>query len=380
MSRLGIVLTHPVQYYAPWFAYLAKHIDLHVFYGVQPSPEDQGKEFGVAFGWDVDLLSGYASSWLETHGSRPATTSGFFGIRPRSVLSELREHDISTVMTFGWNKWLYLRFLFAARLSGIPVYARTDSKKFDERKHRTRRFTHRPVLNRFNGFITAGIHSTRYLTSIGIAERKIVSLPHMTPESWIAQNPSDIECPAEIRSDHDLVVLFVGKLIARKRVDDLIRACLVCSKGGLRVQCVIVGDGDQREYLQALAGDYENIVFAGFKNQSALKNYYTHSDVLVLPSDEESWGLVVNECFATGTPAIVSDEIGCAPEMINPWTGREFPCGNVEALAQAMTSMHATLQSSPEKIKAALAQKVVETSYAESLPIIMNMCQPNPNR
>ncbi|MFV9507875.1 MAG: glycosyltransferase, partial [Oscillochloridaceae bacterium umkhey_bin13] len=59
------------------------------------------------------------------------------------------------------------------------------------------------------------------------------------------------------------------------------------------------------------------------------------ADLLVLPSDgSETWGLVVNEAMACGLPALVSDQVGCAPDLILPGqTGATFPHGDVHALA-----------------------------------------------
>ncbi|MFV9507628.1 MAG: glycosyltransferase, partial [Oscillochloridaceae bacterium umkhey_bin13] len=64
------------------------------------------------------------------------------------------------------------------------------------------------------------------------------------------------------------------------------------------------------------------------------------ADLLVLPSDgSETWGLVVNEAMACGLPALVSDQVGCAPDLIIPdQTGTTFPHGDVSALvAQLLT-------------------------------------------
>src|ERR1051326_4006995 len=69
--RLTAVLTHPIQYYGPWFRHIATHcpeIDLQVIYAVEPNPEQQGVGFEHAFSWDTPLAQGYKSSIL-----RPAT-------------------------------------------------------------------------------------------------------------------------------------------------------------------------------------------------------------------------------------------------------------------------------------------------------------------
>ena len=79
------------------------------------------------------------------------------------------------------------------------------------------------------------------------------------------------------------------------------------------------------------------VTFVGFVNQSRMPEVYAAADVLVLPSYSETWGLVVNEAFACGLPAIVSDRVGCAPDMImDGLTGTVVPAGDIERLASAI--------------------------------------------
>ena len=106
------------------------------------------------------------------------------------------------------------------------------------------------------------------------------------------------------------------------------------------VQVVLVGSGELEDALrEAATSELEVPVhFAGFKNQSELPQYYVGADLLVLPSDGgETWGLVVNEAMACGLPAVVSDAVGCAPDLIDAGeTGEVFPMGDIEALADAL--------------------------------------------
>jgi hypothetical protein len=64
--RLAIIQSHPIQYFSPWFRALASRpeLELKVFYCLQPTPKQQGDNFGVNFEWDVPLLEGYAHEFL----------------------------------------------------------------------------------------------------------------------------------------------------------------------------------------------------------------------------------------------------------------------------------------------------------------------------
>ena len=84
-----------------------------------------------------------------------------------------------------------------------------------------------------------------------------------------------------------------------------------------------------------------DLKLVGFLNQTELGEAYAIADCLVLPSDyPETWGLVVNEALATGLPCVVSDAVGCAPDLIRDGeSGYVYPLGNVEALAAALAKV-----------------------------------------
>ncbi len=161
------------------------------------------------------------------------------------------------------------------------------------------------------------------------------------------------------------VALFVGKFQVKKRPLDLIRALGLLKEQnvtnmGPRMMAVFVGSGELEKKLRVDAdGSHLDVHFAGFKNQSVLPMYYSAADALVLPSDGgETWGLVVNEAMACGLPAIVSDAVGCGPDLIEDGlTGFVFPMGDIAALARKLVQM-AILKKAGHDFSLALAEKL----------------------
>lgn len=97
-----------------------------------------------------------------------------------------------------------------------------------------------------------------------------------------------------------------------------------------------VGDGELRPELGAYAAAHglDRVRFLGFRNQSEIAKYYLAADVLVLPSDYETWGLVINEGMCFGLPVITSDRVGCCADLVREdFNGYVFPTGDVPALA-----------------------------------------------
>jgi glycosyltransferase involved in cell wall biosynthesis len=102
---------------------------------------------------------------------------------------------------------------------------------------------------------------------------------------------------------------------------------------------MVVGSGPLEIAVRDEAARLQvSVKMAGFRNQSELGEPYGLADCLTLPSDfAETWGLVVNEALATGLPCVVSDAVGCAPDMIrNGETGYTYPLDDVEALAMSL--------------------------------------------
>ena len=114
-------------------------------------------------------------------------------------------------------------------------------------------------------------------------------------------------------------------------------------------------EGNLKEAVR-VAGVSAN--FLGFTNQSQLPQVYGNADVLVLPSGaEETWGLVVNEAMACGTPAVVSDAEGCGPDLVEPGvTGEVTPLDDVPALA---TGIDRVLGFDPVAVRRHLAERMM---------------------
>jgi len=139
--------------------------------------------------------------------------------------------------------------------------------------------------------------------------------------------------------------LFAGKLEPKKRIMDLLSALQIAVlQGGRPLHLLVVGAGVLMAQAQEFAKQHSMpVTFAGFLNQTEMPAAYVASDCLVLPSDfGETWGLVVNEAMACGKPALVSDRVGCGPDLITEGqTGSVFPFADVPALAARLVALAA---------------------------------------
>ena len=207
--------------------------------------------------------------------------------------------------------------------------------------------------------------------------------PHFVDNDWFAARAqAERGNRAQVRSSWDtedstLVVLFVGKFQPIKRPTDILRALAELRRSGVQALAVFVGAGALEQSLRAEAMALGVAArFEGFKNQSELPRYYVASDVLVLPSESETWGLVVNEAMACGIPAIVSDAVGCAPDLIDEGeTGFTFSVGEYVQLAQRLETL-AELKEREHDFHSDLASKLRDYSVDAAVRGTLNAIRP----
>ena len=127
--------------------------------------------------------------------------------------------------------------------------------------------------------------------------------------------------------------LFVGRLIERKGVDVLLDAFSRIEQGELW----IAGDGPVQPTVEAAASKDPRIRLLGHVEGEALADAYRQSDVLVVPSLYEPWGLVVHEGLAHGLGVITTDQVGAAYDLIDHGTnGYVVEAGSSEQLTDSM--------------------------------------------
>jgi glycosyltransferase involved in cell wall biosynthesis len=385
--RLTIVQTHPVQYEAPWFRRIAAdcpEIDLTVLYAARPTPVQQGTGFGHAFEWDANLLDGYRNRVVrESHPDDEFSTGRFRGLDVEEIGEAVRASEPDVVLVPGWHSITMARAIFAARRAGIPVLYRGDSNNLAAPAGWRRLAWHaktRALLAQYSGYLSVGSLSREYLLAHGVSPMRVFAsghavdnecfaagaAPHLTEAGRIAARADCAARPGEF------LVLFAGKVEAQKRPMDAVRA--VASMGP-NVVLAIAGSGPlDRDICTEASGLGVRIARLGFVNQSRLAAVYAAADCLVLPSAHESWGLVVNEAMATGLPAVVTDRVGCAPDLVIPGeTGEVYRAGEPADLAQALERVRS--RGGRETMGPACRARVARHSFAAATTGLMAACQ-----
>jgi glycosyltransferase involved in cell wall biosynthesis len=348
LARLAILTSHPIQYYGPLFRELAKEMDLHVFFAHRASPVEQARAgFGTAFQWDVDITSGYAHSFLKNVAVRPGTDH-FCGCDTPEIGQRLREGQFDGLLIMGWHLKSYIQGLFAAKRIELPVMVRGDSHlatPISRLKAVVKSVTFPHFLRLFDAALYVGQRSRAYYEHYGYPADRLFFSPHCVDTDWFAARAPP-EARARLRgklmvAPEARVLLFAGKLVPFKRPLDLVAAAANIQRRGLNVEVIVAGDGELKSKLAAAAqAAAVPLHLLGFCNQKQMPTAYAAGDCLVLPSENETWGLVANEALACGCPIVVSDACGCGPDLaLDPAVGRTFPVGNSDILSRAIAEI-----------------------------------------
>jgi glycosyltransferase involved in cell wall biosynthesis len=375
--KLALLTSHPIQYQAPWFRFLAENgfSGLRVFYlwdGGVSSRFDPG--FGRTVKWDIPLLEGYEFEFVPNRARRPGTDTRF-GLNNPELGPRLANFGPDAVLFLGYNYLSYYRVLFSRLHRMVPLLFRGDSHRLvPEHGLRSglRRQWIRFVFRRFAAFLFVGLANKDYFRLHGIPEARLFFSPHSVDnQRFFAQAETAVRQAADWRaslgiSPAELVVLFAGKFERKKRPRDLAAAFRRADLPGTRL--LMVGSGEEENELRADAAGGPRILFAPFQNQTEMPRTYAAADLFVLPSfgRGETWGLAVNEAMCLGRPIIVSSHVGCAQDLVQSGrNGLVFPAGDIPALVGALRDAF----SDPVRLKTwgAASREIIQNySYDEA--------------
>jgi glycosyltransferase involved in cell wall biosynthesis len=353
LPNLLVIASHPVQYYSPIYSLLDKSDMLKsiVLYLTVPDSRSQSLGFGHEFTWDVPLFNGYNYK-IARKSSGKGLYAGFFGVRLQNPWEEIRCTKIinkpDAALITGWHFWGMVQAFICLKASNIPIILRMDSNSL-----RQRNFILTLIYRKFSSWVDVclyvGKRNHDFYKKLGIGDERLIRSPHVVDNHFFHANSKlAMSNFYKLRAkwnipEKSFCFLFSGKLQAKKRPLDLLialgEAIILSSQ---QIHLLIVGTGPLEKECQQFS-DINNlpVSFVGFLNQSVMPNAYAVSNCIVLPSDQgETWGLVINEAMACGLPAIVSDHVGCVPDLVfDGITGYSYKCGDVGELAKKIAYM-----------------------------------------
>ena len=190
-----------------------------------------------------------------------------------------------------------------------------------------------------------GKRNKDYLVKLGMDEKRIFIKGNTTDNSFYHDETLKLKgkkatlCKELGIPSHNF--LYIGRFSQEKNILkllDVYRRLDANPEWGL----ILVGSGPQKGEIENYIRTHsvKNIFMPGFKQKEEIPQYLAVSDLLVLPSTSEPWGLVVNEAMAAGLPVLVSKNCGCYPDIVHEEVnGFSFDPFNVEELHELMKNV-----------------------------------------
>ncbi|HVW96634.1 MAG TPA: glycosyltransferase family 4 protein [Mucilaginibacter sp.] len=348
MKKLAIVTTHPIQYYAPVFRLLneRRNISIKVFYTLgETNWQKYDHGFQQAVSWDIPLLDGYDFEWLDNISGTPGSHH-FKGINDPEAISRIKKYQPDALLIFGWAYQTHLKVIryFKGR---IPVYFRGDSTLLNDKRGIKSTLRHLflkwIVYRNIDHAFYVGQNNKAYFQKNGLTDSELSFAPHAVDNERFSKDRSkevsDLRQSLNI-GNNEILILYAGKFEPVKNLPLFLSAFIDLRQKN--VHLLLAGNGSEEDKLKSIAQNDKaaaNIHFTGFKNQSYMPVLYQAADLFCLPSKSETWGLSVNEAMACGNAVLVSDKVGCAPDLVGAQNGGVFMSGDIQSLTDKLREL-----------------------------------------
>jgi glycosyltransferase involved in cell wall biosynthesis len=394
--RLAVLITHPIQYFRPVFAELAKDPCLEVLvlfgcdHGLRLSLDP---DFGVPIAWDSAPTDGFPHVLLSDCSL--ADLSHWRTAVPLAVrLSwRLRAFRPDAVLVFAYTPAFITASTLLLWLQGQRLLLRADgTDRAFQRSHLKSLFKDlllRGWYRQFAHVFPIGSDSDAHFRRLGVPDRRRTPVRYAVDVDYFAEQvqhwaPQRAPLRQEESIPSDALVLLWSAKMTRVKNPELLLESLALLPGEIRQRfwLLAVGDGPMRNAFavgaeQQLPGRCR---FVGFRNQSELGRFYAMADVLVFPSQQgETWGLVVNEALQFGLAVIASDHVGSGRDLVEPpaqtpMGSALFASNNPQALARALVAFS---EACPEGfVPQPLAELPHPRDLAEAVGVVVHQLVP----
>ncbi len=325
--------------------------DLNKYY------QNKGVGFKVLFlsvgdknrNWKTDFQMDFDYEILDNFALRFAGKDlNTFFINPK-IKEIIEKENPDKIISFGWDNWAAYVGAHWCKKNKKSFALWCGSTKHEKSWRRTLLYPMvKYIINRSNEFIAYGTRAKEYLILLGAEQKKIrifyntvdVDYFKKKSEKFSRKEKNDLKEKLGIKTDK--TILFSGQLIERKGIFELLKGFKNYQKINRGTSLLIIGEGREKEKMEEIikSQNIKSIIFADFIQYEDLYKYYAISDLLILPSREEVWGLVVNEAMACGLPVVTTQETGASVDLIEEGeNGFTISSNNPKAITQAINKV-----------------------------------------
>ena len=309
--RVAIVAPNCFYYQVDLFRQLANHprIELTVYFcsreGIES--EDVSKMYGSDQGWGTEdtMLQGYKHKFLKNYSPWPSYLKSLVGLINLGIWNEIKNSKPDGIILMSWMNPTWWIAVLASLTSNVPYMLLTDANAHTEQsmsklKKLTRKIALGQILFRkCSGFLCAGSQNSTLYNLYGVPNNKLFPFAYssgygpllmasreLTPQKKALRE--EFQIPQE-----SFMILFCGRLSNEKNPFHLLEAFSRLEQP--QKALVFVGDGELKPALmrQVASDRIDSVYFPGFQDRNDVSKFYAMSDVLVLPSERETWGFRV---------------------------------------------------------------------------------------
>ena len=366
--RIAFISQAPTPYLTSILNELANLADLHVIFmtGRRPAKSvDSWATFNDPWGAAPQFqYSLYRSAGLTFPGR------DFHAQLSVGISFKLRRLHPDVVLVHGWGPLMAEPIVWSA-LNGHRTVMWTESTSFSGLlRGRFSNRLRRALMRLVDAFVSNGTLATEYAETLGVGPGRIVTGRLAAPPLRVPLEPSGHRASSGAR------ILFVGRLVPLKRLSDLLAAFSSVHQKSPEATLTVVGDGPLRRDLEerSRAAGVE-VRWLGRLEGAELHSVYAAHDLIVVPSEREVWGLVVNEALASGLYVVASSEVGSAHDLLGPGIGVVYQVGDVQALTALLEATLNGLDCSPagRAARRASVESVTPRAFAEAMRDAANL-------
>ncbi|TLV02666.1 glycosyltransferase family 4 protein [Dyadobacter luticola] len=266
-----------------------------------------------------------------------------FQERRKALFRIFKEYKPTVLNITGYFDMAQVLLMFYARLKGVKVVISSESSPADHERSGWRESVKSFIVGRGNAFFCFGKSSAEYLENLGVNPADIaVRNAAVVDEDLIRSRYEEAKSGEANVEKLSRSFIYVGRLAPEKNLEMLLRAYdqMLKANPNSLWKLTLVGDGPARSALEKLVDLLElknKVSFPGGFPWYQIPDFLAKSDVLILPSKSEPWGLVVNEAMICSMPVIVSEKCGCVPDLVkNEVNGFTFDPAKQSELVSAM--------------------------------------------
>lgn len=351
--RLALLIGTPVPVKVPLYRQLDQEpaLDFTVIYASAEGVSTFDFGHGPGVRWDTDLTSGYRSRYLRRASVTPGLGDHVWSVRNADVASEVLRGRFDVLALGGYTSLTYLLGAATQRAMNRPVLFREEQTLLEPRPLLTAMVKEIALrlLFRQGSAVYSSTENRRWFEHYGMPEERMFSAPYAVDNEQLqaaaqrlASERGRLRRSFGIDHDGGPVILTVGRLVHKKQPQFLLEAFRRVRER-MRCTLLIAGSGELegqlREHVER--DGIPDVKLAGFVNRSRIAEAYAAADVFALLSRaHETFGLAVPEAMNFSLPIVVSQKVGCAPDLVaNGLNGFVVSPSNAEYAAQVLRQL-----------------------------------------